>query len=210
MAAFMLKNIQYTLPTALGILCLCIRKEHRKLGLASLLLYAGLCMGVFYGGNLIDYYGLITAAFLSLAFALLGERRWLRPVPAAAAALCFCLAFNGNWYLFMKDKAEVPQWQFAYTLEQDPEASLLNYNVLDLGVYTCSGLIPQEKYFCRLNIPLEELMEEQESCLREKRTKYIVLRDNITPLAEENYQVISKAQQLYEGDMYDYILMVAK
>jgi hypothetical protein len=62
-------------------------------------------------------------------------------------------------------------------------------------------VVPSEKYFCSLNLGLEEMGREQEACVREGRVDFIVTRDWDAqfPL----YRCADAAEMPFEG--YDFV-----
>lgn len=94
-----------------------------------------------------------------------------------------------NRYLFGVKREEVPQYHFAQIIRQDKDATLLNYDFLDGGFYTTSGIFPNCKAFCRLNVDLDEMFELQERYVREGLCTYIVSKGEIET---DKYRLIEK------------------
>ena len=89
----------------------------------------------------------------------------------------------------------MPQYKFAALIGED--ATLLNYGFLDGGFYIVSGIVPDCRYFCRLNIDLDEMMEVQDGYVRDGKGSLIVTRDE--ELDAERYRCISEESFYFEG-----------
>ena len=74
------------------------------------------------------------------------------------------------------------QYRFAKIINQQEDATLLNYGFLDWGFYTAAGVAPHLKYYHLANMPLEELHSEQDRYVREGLSDFVVTR---RPLSEE-------------------------
>ena len=86
------------------------------------------------------------------------------------------LLLNKNSYLFMQKKDFLAQFRYAETINQTPNAKILTYDVMDSGFYTTSGLLPQNRFFCYLNLELyyPAILEEQDRLIEEGYYDYIV------------------------------------
>ena len=58
-------------------------------------------------------------------------------------------------------KKQKPIEQFLEIISKTPDATLLTYGLMDGGFYTTTGIIPNCKAFCSLNVRLNELEELQ-------------------------------------------------
>lgn len=193
------------------------RKGQWKAGLMALLCFAGLTVGTYWGGKPWDYYGLIFAAFCILGLVVWVEflratrlfdlwHRWMpKNILATVAAmglvlgvlLSSTLQFNQNLYLTKYSKEDSVQYRFAKTIQTVDDATLLNYGFLDGGFYFASGAKPACRYFCYFNINPPEMWEEQNACIQNGDTDFIVTRY----YALEQYGVdTSKYQLVDEAD----------
>ena len=116
-------------------------------------------------------------------------------VGIAICAVAFCLLRSNNSYLIRYSKGDLPQYKFAALIGED--ATLLNYGFLDGGFYIVSGIVPDCRYFCRLNIGLDEMTETQDGYVRDGKGDYIVTRDE--ELTAERYRCISEETFSFEG-----------
>jgi hypothetical protein len=110
---------------------------------------------------------------------------------------------NVSW-MFMP-KSELPQYQFKETIEKysgDTDITLLNYRFLDGGFYTVMDVIPPTRFFCQLNIWLDEMWEEMDECVNEGKVDYVVT--NNFELDNENYVLVDQSE--YPGTTRYYYL----
>lgn len=102
-------------------------------------------------------------------------------------------------YIF-KPTEDLAQHQFDKIIQSESNPTLLNYGFLDGGFYTYSGLIPSNRFFCRLNIPIPEMMQEQDSIIANQEVMFIVtLKKNNLPNYDfqsefTGYQKVAVAQ----------------
>lgn len=177
-------------------------RERLAVWLAAL---AG-ALGVFAGGKSYPYYGLALAALVPLGLIPLAlalesrlarlSRRALTGCAAALAAVCvgLCPLLSGNMTAdygasFGQPREETMQYRIAACLE--PDATLLNYGFMDAGFYTAAGLVPNVKYFHQTNVPLEEMLTEQQRYLREGLCDYVITRGKQPEWIGERYELIA-------------------
>ena len=135
-------------------------------------------------------------------FAVFGLRALLLHLPrrigrrggavlAGASALALGLVVLGspNAYLRGVRLEDTAQGRLCAYIE--PGATLLQYKHLDDGFYLVSGTLPQERFFVRLNVALDEMAEELDRYLEEALPDYVVT--SWTPLPErfDRYQLIA-------------------
>ncbi len=181
-----------------------------------LFVFLGLFLGVYVGGTAYKYYSLIFGSLVPLgllAVFSLVENKIRLPRPRVkigkqrliyGCCICLMLLLNQNAYLMFADSAEMPQFKFAEIIAQKEDATLLNYGFLDGGFYTVSGIVPNCRYFCKVNMGKKEMLEEQERYLEEGLVDFIVTRD--TELDYENYMCVAEASYYFEGSDCTYYL----
>ncbi len=156
------------------------------------------------------YYSFILNVFAPLGFILpalwleelLARRRqWIAGAVCAALGAALIATGCNNLYLLSWQKEDMPQFIFADTISRYEDATLLNCGFLDGGFYTVSGVVPSEKYFCSLNLGLEEIGRTQDECLQQGRVDFVVTRDWDArfPL----YHCVDTAEMPFEG--YDFV-----
>jgi len=190
-------NLNYGWLIWSGILFL-LRKdpEHWKAALMAALCFAGLTVTTFWGGIGYDYYSLIFAAFCVfglIVWATLLQhtvvhtlwRKWFtNQLPVVITSLILLvslmvnntLQFNQNIYLMAYSKEDTVQYRFAKIIQTVDDPTLLNYGFLDGGFYYASGATPACRYFCYLNIDTQEMWDEQNACIQNGETDFIVTR----------------------------------
>ena len=122
--------------------------------------------------------------------------------------ILFTLALFGteNSYMLFRNRSEMPQYIFAETLKEDPDATLFNYGALDIGLFTTADILPSTRYFCMLNLPSEEMMGEMEHYMRDGTTKYIVSRG--LEVDSPCYRLLQTAEFTDNGTLYPYYLYI--
>ncbi|MPM33010.1 hypothetical protein SDC9_79577 [bioreactor metagenome] len=219
-------NPGHTLPVAVGMLwtLFCPRKYlsvSAKAGIYAT--FALLAAGVYVGGRAYAYYALIFSAY-----AVLGCLPVLRLIGAAASrikhsparatrtllsvmGLVLCIVFayrNANdTFQFGTGKSATVQYRFSEIMHQfDDNPTLLNYGFLDGGFYTAANIVPNCKYFCILNIPLQEMWDSQDEYLRSGKVEFVVTRDKVLDTNQfEKYEFVS-SDSFYSSSYFLYRL----
>lgn len=191
--------------------------------IAIILSFFGLLVGTYSGGRSAVYYGLIFSVYTVFGIIVLfRELIFWRNINKIKAVLYFPLSiviiicsvgtsllFTGNRYLMRYAKNDLPQYKFAQRINQVENATMLNYGFLDGGFYFAAGCEPINKFFCKLNIPLEEMDEDQNRCIVEGKVDFVVTRDKKLEdynLDIENYKMVDTASMIFEGEERTYFL----
>lgn len=151
-------------------------------------------------------YGLLLLCILTDRF-LQKDFRRVTAALTVVSLLCaglFSWVFSSNTYLMQYEKEDMPQYQFKEIILSVDDPSLLNYGFLDGGFYTVCNLVPECKYFCTLNIPLEDMFEAMDMQIALGLPDFVVTRS--TPLVSENYICVASANMYFEGVDFDYYL----
>lgn len=191
----------------------------KKCAFAVLVTLAALIAGTYFGGKSWPYYGLIFAPFALFGCAaaadmavrlllVVGARRrtgWTALALTACLAVLLCRT-GGNVWRMDADREELPQYRLARHIPEG--ATLLNYGFLDGGFYFASGAEPSCRFFCQLNIALDEMYAEQIRQLREGIPDYVVTRQKTLGDygLEEGYAPVDSAGADYGEGMFDYYL----
>ena len=194
-----------------------LTQKDRRPAAKVILSMAALCAGIFNADQMHAYYTFILALYVPLVCLPVMETAdlWLPRIrngasyaAAAAAAVIIVLTNCTNFYMMEYDREELPQYRFASVMDRYHQPSLLNYRFLDGGFYTASGIVPEEKYFCLLNLSLPEMKEEQDRCVREGKTDFIVTmdRDREYPL----YRLICEETFPRTGESHTYRLYIRR
>ncbi len=215
---FLTANPGFTLPTALGyIWFLAGRKQTaaEKLFVFALALLLG--VGVFIGGKPYVYYGFIFAAFAALyllpACPALDRALARKPVLSVLVAgtltlfsLFFCYAASPNTKDLLKPREETMQYRFAAVIGQVPGATMLNYFFMDSGFYTAAGVTPTVKYFHYTNVPLPEMLQEQDRYIAQGVTDFVVTRGRQPDTITDRYTLVA-TEPATEGLWYDTVYL---
>ncbi len=127
-------------------------------------------------------------------------------VPAVCAIYSF---YNcDNTYLLEYEKSDLPQYQFAEIINQKEDATLLNYGFLDGGFYTVADVLPSTKYFCKLNLPLDDIMDAQNEIVANGLVDFVVT--NGITIHQDNYEEVGNMTFYYEGFNINYHLYQLK
>ncbi len=213
-----IRNPAYTLPMAAGVIWFTVSRRYsaaEKIWIWSLMLFLGL--GVFIGGKPYVYYGFIFAAFA--AFILLpvcllldhvpGNRKVLRGLLAMVlciVSLFACFALSPNTHDLLRPKENTMQYRFAAVINQVPDATLLNYFFMDSGFYTAANVTPSVKYFHYTNVPLAEMLEEQDRYIAEGVTDFVVTRGRQPDTITDQYTLVA-SEPAPDGYWYDAVYL---
>lgn len=134
-----------------------------------------------------------------------GERKALSSfIQAGLLTLAFAVGyatfFSPNAYLRGTVREELPQYRFAQQIQKKEHPTLLNYGFLDGGFYTVTGIVPNVRAFCRLNLPSSEMEQEQEDAIREGRVDFIVTRGEEREFP--GYRLIDRADFFFEAPQH--------
>ncbi len=206
--ALLRDNALWGLPTALGLLCfLCAGKERGPVRAQVLGMAAFAAISSLFLGRLWRYSPLALAAFgpvgiLGLSDALTRVNHRMRAVRTKKAGLrvalcaaCLALAMGVAWhspnaYLRGVSKDELAQGRLAERIETG--ATLLQYSHLDDGLYLTAGILPEEKYFVRLNVRAPEMIKALDACVQEGRPDYVLVSWRTLPETFTRYTLVAQ------------------
>lgn len=100
-------------------------------------------------------------------------------------------------------KDDLPQFKFSKIILQKENPTLLNYGTLDLGFYTASGIVPTNKYFIKIHVPLKEMDDEQNRILEEGLVDFVVSKER---LKAKRYFLVSDATLDIRKRHYEFYL----
>jgi hypothetical protein len=177
---------------------------------------------IYIGGQRYPYYSLMMNVFAVFGLVFIYRAFFVDftvKIPEKAEKYC-CLAaafisvatafyITPNKYLRGIDKDLLPQYEFAKLMDIEEDTTMLNYGFLDGGFYTVADILPNCRYFCKTNLNLPEMLEEQDRYVEEGLCDYIVARREI----ESDKYVLVKKSQSSPDDAYqhfDYYLYQLK
>ncbi|MBO4637765.1 MAG: hypothetical protein J5685_11535 [Clostridiales bacterium] len=176
---FMLKGKKGELPFYLGALFL-----------TALFIFMGSFQGFYYPFAL----AVFTIPAWSGIFILAEKIRCLPVTVALSTGLCICAFFlSASTPSILSKREDMPQYIFAEYINRSESPTLLNYNFLDQGFYTVSGVLPTEKHFCELNIDLviSEGAEARDAAIEQGRVEFVVTKNE--EFDWDNYELVAYA-----------------
>ena len=142
---------------------------------------------VYIGGRFYAYYSLVFSAFLPAGMAAIYRfvrkrfpslrRKYSIIAASATAAAVLSLLICPNLPRLMYNRDDYPQYRFDKIISRKKDASLLNYGCLDGGFYTVSGIVPECRFFCELNVQYDEMYRQQKDIAASGGVDFIVTRD---------------------------------
>lgn len=109
---------------------------------------------------------------------------------------CFLLSMNVSYIGY--DKNGLFIYKFAEIIEEKGGGTILNYGALDFGLYTVTDTLPTCKYFCGLNIGLNELKETQDEFISEGRVDFVVCEIEYPENIASHYTLIATDQKRFD------------
>ena len=195
------------------------KKFSRREKAVVFTLYALLNFVIFVGGRRSKYYGLPSCIFAYTGVAALCDVAEMhnllaktgKKLIATCAVVLGCLCglgffFSSNIEFMFNKKQDLIQYRFADIISETPDATLLNYGFLDLGLYTTTGIVPECKYFFKPNIPLDEIMETQNEWVAEGKIDYIICIDKPPEDVDIHYELYATEKQKFETMVHTYYL----
>lgn len=124
-----------------------------------------------------------------------------------------------NAYLMKVDKKDMPQYQFAEIINSKKDATILNYGALDMGFYTVTGIVPNTKYFEKLNFVYEKYPDNVDSLneyIKEKQVDFViyisspVIKYPFSEYLDINYEIVAEYTNPTKNDQHNYYLYQLK
>ena len=190
-----------------------------------------LIVGIFGGGRGFVYSSLMLAPFCVffisifikfLEAKLLNNSLVFTPLFLSTLIMLWfvTLNINHNVYMMKIEKEDLVQFKFAPLILQKEDATLLNYDALDLGFYTVTGITPATKYFERNNFSYSKypvIEDQQDWYLSQRLVDFVVMQTNpgddtykTNSILNSNYELIASGLQIFEGKYYNYFLLGKK
>ncbi len=213
-----IRNRFYAPFGIIGVLWYTLTRKGHRAHLILTAVFTLLC--VCSGAVCYSYYTLVFAVFavflcLPVCMALSHLPEEPKPKILTTALVTASLVLSGtfayctstNTYLTAYQKEELPQYKFAKIINRAEDPTLLNYGFLDGGFYTVADIVPESKYFCRLNIQLPEMYAAQAAEILSQTPDFVVTRSH--PLTFGAYTCVATATQYFEGVEFTYYLYKA-
>ena len=205
-----------------------IKNVWHRLGLLASI--GALALGVYSNGKDYIYYFLIFSPFIILGLIVLADLYaesygkikskilfMLLLFALTAGGFGYTLRFNRNAYMLDWQKADMVQYQFAATINQSENPTLLNYGFQDGGFYTVTGITPNVRFFEKYNLDYAEFplnMDEQNRYIKDRLVEFVVIRLSASEPAEnlpipylyDHYHLIQQQNQFFGETEYTYLL----
>ncbi len=202
-------------------------RANTTLECISLIVMASLLLiGIFIGEVELPYYITPITAFTCVGFIAAGIvlERYLTDIDLGSvltSILCivsivfsvvFVYFMSGNVHFMRYSKSDLVQYQFAQIIKDSgvENPTLLNVGCLDCGLYTTTGIVPTVYYFQTQTIKLSNISEIQEQAIADGEVDFIVSRDYIPDVAEENYELVGEMYQNTDYYEFTYYLLQKK
>jgi len=217
-------GLAFNLALIPGFVYLTFTKKYSRLEKAAIFsTYAAFVFFTFIGGRRSRYYGLPLAIYSFTGIVALCEFKFTQKaldkllgkfMLVACAALVLsgglCMAISTNVPFMFTDKNDMAQYRFAKIISSVSAATILNYGMLDKGFYTVAKITPRNKYFCRLNIPLDEMLEKQEQSVNEGWTDFVVCGAVLPENIDKYYVLVDSVTQKDADETVTYTLYARK
>lgn len=191
---WIIKNPKLLIPLLLSIYFF-IKQKKLVLLLSILFPFITLSIGIFIGGNVQPYYSLILDVFLIFSlipinnlFTSKNKCFEIFLIPILSILFSYCFAQYS--YISKLKRSDFPHFVISDYINKYENPSILEYGTLANGFYTLCNSKPVTKYFCILNIPLNEMYSEQNRIISEGLVDFVITWDN--ELFSENYELILK------------------
>lgn len=136
-------------------------------------------------------------------------------IPYMIIILVSTYFISPNTFFMKQKKEDLVQYKFKKIIMQKENPTILNYGYLDMGFYTTTGIVPNTRYFEKLNFNYHkypENMDELNKYVNNKEIDYVIY---VTKGVEDfpkteslgtTYKLIAHEKQKFEGRMFDYYL----
>lgn len=180
----------------LGLLWLALTRKGELL--AQMALSVAVTAAFIFGNGGYGYYVLVFAVFVPMVLPMLGwllarvpgRLRRCAGVLLPASGVLLAILLNNNAHMFRYTREDLPQYAFQPYVEQVENPTLLNYGFLDGGFYTVYNIVPHCKYFCQLNVPLEDMTQTQKAYVEQGLSDFVVTFER--KLESEQYACLSE------------------
>lgn len=192
------------------------------------MMFGFLFLGIYIGGTSLYYYSLPLSIFSVFGLLMLGKGiQWilsqffvverLEKFFMAAGALAYVGILVLAWNISMntpyvnQKKEDFYLYKFRDVILEEDNPTLLNISCLDAGLYTLTDIMPNCRYFqSNMVHGFEEVGEEQLRYIREKRTEFILARDDYPEEIWQTYELIMEENYVFGEQNFVYYLFQRK
>ena len=119
-----------------------------------------------------------------------------------------------NSYVLISKKEDYAQYKLSKVIEQYEDQSILNYGIIDQGLYLRTNKVPNIKYYHTMNFSnFKEMETAQEKYIKDKETNFLIccsVKDEDICLSENkyvqrNYKLLAKERHYKDYGLYYYL-----
>ncbi len=202
------QNHPFALIFAVSGIIHIIKMKNKQLSLVYMIILAAAFIFTYAGGRYYAYYSLIISLFIPVGeiglITLKPKQKKIFAYLTYILVICAGIIFCPNFSRLGKQKSDYPQFRFNEHISKKENATLLNYNFLDGGFYTVSGIVPNCRFFCGLNLPYDEIGNVQKRYVDSGMVDFIITKDEkpVFPL----YECIDECEFPYGNSVSKYYL----
>lgn len=206
--------------------------KNNKLRIAIISIFTLLFLGIYIGLRAYKYYTIPLLIFYIFIFVYINIKfknkinkvrinYIVLTVYVLLIGISSYMFANYRSYLFTS-KEDYAQFRIADIIKEDSSnPTILNYGSLDYGFYNILNVIPNCKYFHRMNILYEKLPDNydiQKEYIIDKKVDYVIIGirkdnkevENDFEFILNNYEIIYEDYQIYEKYMVHFYLLKIK
>ena len=211
-----------------GILCLgflgMLFVKGKKQKISIYLTFLIMIVFIFGGGNGFVYYSLPLSVFTVFGFisgylfvrflyqklsskTFLFKKKNIYAVIVAVLTVVististFALSYNTDFMHTKQD--DLIQYKFKKIIEKEKNPTLLNVGFLDSGFYTVCDIVPNCRYFCKLNSAYQEVYNGQMAYIQQGRGMFIASID--VEIDDNKYEKVAEETVFYDESRTDKI-----
>lgn len=178
-------------------------EKDKKIRIHVLLCYFTTAFFIYQGGQEHPYYSLILNSFASFAvlpfnslfnrISFTRTKSLIYGILSIVISTSYALYMTPNKNLLKLKVEDLPQHKIDKIIKESSDQTVLNYGMLDLGVYTYSDIVPQCRSFVLLTIPKDDGIYLQNDFVKNSRCEFIVAAKDY-PVVLENYVFVMEAR----------------
>ena len=200
------------------------QKTEEKLFIASALICS--ILFIYIGGIYLIYYVLPILIFLIFPLiyitTLLKDKIKINKlVYSIFIVLILTLSYfmSPNTYMLSIKKNDLVQYKFKKIIMKEKNPTILNYGFVDMGFYTVTGIVPNTKYFEKLNFKYDkypENVDELNKYIENKEIDFVIYTTKgkidypVSEYLNINYEIVEEELQNFEGVEFKYTLYKLK
>lgn len=228
------RNIGFLILTPLLIISILKMFKENKIKIAIISIFTLLFLGIYIGLRAYKYYTIPLLIFYILVFVFINLKfkdkinsinldiKKIMFVYVLVIAISSYTFANYRSYILTNEN-DYAQFRIANIIKKESNnPTILNYGSLDYGFYNILNVIPNCKYFHRMNISYEKLPDNydvQKEYILNKKVDYVIIGirkdnkkvENDFDFILNNYEIIYEDFQMYEKyKVHFYLLKVKK